>query len=344
MGGTGMTKHQLLRHPATAVRAPVIAITMGDPGGIGPEVVVKCLKRLKRGPRCRYVVIGSQAVFSFLNKQTSLDFSFQRFLSDGRVLQKGIVYFWDIGGAKFDKSRETVANGQMAIRAISIASDLAKEGSVQAIVTAPINKVSARLAQKGFVGHTEFFAQAAGVKHYAMMFVGASLKLTLATIHVPLKRVSGLLSSDLIFEKIILTADALKNDFKIKNPKIAVCAFNPHGKECGGGEEITVISPAIRRAQRKGILASGPYPADQIFYSARRGAFDALITMYHDQALGPFKMIHFHDGVNMTLGLPYIRTSPDHGTAYDIAYQGKADPSSMMAALKLAETLVLNRS
>lgn len=339
-----MTKNQLLRHPATAVRAPVIAMTMGDPGGIGPEVVVKCLNWLKRNPRCRYVVIGSQPVFSFLNKKTHLDFSFKRFPSNGHVLQKGRVYFWDIGDGKFDRSQETIANGQMAIRAISIASDLAKEGGFQAIVTAPINKASARLAQKGFIGHTEFFAQAAAAKHYAMMFVGSSLKLTLVTIHVPLKRVSHLLSSDLIFEKIILTAGALKKDFKIKNPKIAVCAFNPHGKECGGREEVSIISPAIRRAQRKGMLVSGPYPADQIFYFARCGAFDALIAMYHDQALGPFKMVHFHDGVNVTLGLPYVRTSPDHGTAYDIAYQGKADPSSMMAALKLAETLALNRS
>ena len=318
----------------------MIAITMGDPGGIGSEVIIKTLRSHRLTAQCRYVVIGSKAAFSFLQKKTGLGFSFADKICSG--LQKKKVYFLDIGGDKFTPAKETVASGCIALKAISTAAELAQRGLVQAIVTAPLNKASARLVQKDFTGHTEFFAKKSGTKQFAMMFVGPKLKLTLATIHVPLKRVSKLLTANLIFEKILLTHKTLKQDFGLRAPKIAVCAFNPHGKECGD-EEGRVIVPAVKRAFKKGVRVSGPFPADTVFHGAYHGVYDAVISMYHDQGLGPFKMVHFHDGVNVTLGLPYIRTSPDHGTAYDIAYKGKADPASMKAALVLAEKFAINR-
>jgi len=175
-----------------------------------------------------------------------------------------------------------------------------------------------------------------------MSFVSPRLTVTLATIHVPLKKVSGLLTMGSILEKILLTHEMLVRGLGISKPRIGVCALNPHGGECGE-EEVSVIAPAVRAACRKGLNVSGPFSADLLFHAAYQGKYDALVSMYHDQALAPFKLVAFHDGVNVTLGLPYVRTSPDHGTAFDIAYQGKADPSSMLAALRLAKKAVLTR-
>lgn len=324
-------------------QSPIIAITMGDPGGIGPEVIVKTLLDHRLSSKCRYVVIGSANVFSFLQEKTKLRFPFKT-VEDLEDLgpQKGKICFLDIGDGPFDAAKETAANGKMAVKTIFTAAELANQGLVHAIVTAPLNKACVKLEQKDFTGHTEFLAKNSGTQRFAMMFVGPKLKLTLVTIHVPLKKVSELLTEAAVYEKILLTDETLKRDFGIKAPKIAVCALNPHGRECGD-EEDRIILPAVERARNGGVHVSGPYPADTLFHAAYHGAYDALVSMYHDQALGPFKMIYFHDGVNVTLGLPYIRTSPDHGTAYDIAYKGKADPSSMKAALKLAERLVLTR-
>lgn len=341
-----MMKNKVRRHPSSVLRYPVIAITMGDPGGIGPEVIVKALRKRPLSPRCNYLVIGSRKVFSFLQHKTGLKYPFLELHLKKKGQQppfffkRGKVYFWDTGGGSFNVAKETAANGRMAIQAITTAADLAERGLVQAIVTAPLNKASARKHQKDFVGHTEFFARRAKAARFAMMFVGPKLKLTLATIHVPVKKVSGLLTPQGIFEKIRLTAQVLKDGFGVKKPKIAVCALNPHGRECGD-EEDRVILPAVQKARRAGGHVAGPFAADLLFHAAYQGKYDAVIGMYHDQALTAFKLVHFHNGVNVTLGLPYVRTSPDHGTAYDIAYCGKADPSSMLAALRLAERLVL---
>ena len=173
-----------------------------------------------------------------------------------------------------------------------------------------------------------------------MMFVSERLKVTLCTIHVPLQKVSRLIRQELVLEKIELTHEFLKERFKIPKPKIAVCALNPHGRETGPEEDLHIL-PAVQKARAEKIEALGPLSADQLFHDAYHGRFDAVVSMYHDQGLAPFKMIAFRDGVNVTLGLPFIRTSPDHGTAFDIAYQRKADPSSMMAAMDLAKKLIL---
>jgi len=325
---------------------PVVALTIGDPGGIGPEILVKALQKEKLSKRLAYLLIGSRQVFKTLCQKTGLWLPFKTVqdVSPGS-LRGGNIYLLDVsgslpGGGAFKIGKLCRENGQLAFAAIEQAASLARSGIVDAIVTAPLNKAAVRLLYKKFIGHTEFLAQKSGTRRFAMMFVSPRLCVTLATIHVPLKKVSGLLTEKSILEKILLTDEMLKTGLAMKKPRIGVCALNPHGKEFGD-EETKVITPAVRAACRKGVNASGPFSADLLFHAAYHGKYDALIGMYHDQALCPFKLVAFHDGVNVTLGLPYCRTSPDHGTAFDIAYQGKADPSSMLAALRLAEKTVL---
>ncbi len=231
------------------------------------------------------------------------------------------------------------SNAAFAFAALEQATLAACRGVVDGLVTAPVHKTAMRMIQKHFQGHTEYLAKTSGSKAYAMMFVSPRLKVTLVTIHVPIKKVSGLVTQRGVFEKIFLTDQFLRSKLKIRKPKIAVCALNPHGKETGVEDE-AVIRPAVRKAQGKKISVFGPLSADQLFHDAFHGRFDAVISMYHDQGLAPFKMIAFRDGVNVTLGLPFIRTSPDHGTAFDIAGKGKADARSMHAALNLAARLV----
>ena len=329
--------------------SPVIALTMGDPGGIGPEVIAKCFKSFRPSRSFYYLLIGTQPPFDLLKQKLGLSFPRHLVSNTGDLkLRHDRVNFLDISSRakQIFKKREmgfkigavSIQNAAAAWAALEAASQGAAKGLVKAFVTAPVNKTSMRLVNSGFSGHTEYLAKKAGSKKFAMMFVGSRLKVTLVTIHVPLRKVSGLITQEKVFEKIDLTNSFLKTRFKIKKPRIAVCALNPHGKETGT-EENEKILPAVQRAKRKGIDASGPLSADQIFFDAYEGRFDAVISMYHDQGLAPFKMIAFRDGVNVTLGLPYIRTSPDHGTAFDIAYQGKADPSSMKSALDLAVKL-----
>lgn len=319
---------------------------MGDPGGIGPEILVKALQKEKPSRRLAYLVIGSRPAFKMLCQKTGLWLPFKTVheIHPGALRARNI-YFFDIaeelpGGGAFKIGKLCRENGRTALLAIEKAAELAKRGIVDAIVTAPVNKAAVRLIDKKFIGHTEFLAGKAQARRFAMMFVSPRLNVTLATIHEPLRKVSGLLTKRLILEKILLTHEMLKCGLAVKNPRIAVCALNPHGKECGT-EETRVIEPAVRAARRQGLDASGPFSADLLFHAAYHGKYDAVIGMYHDQALAAFKLVAFHDGVNVTLGLPYLRTSPDHGTAFDIAYQGKADPSSMLAALRLAERAVL---
>ncbi|MFH0986112.1 MAG: 4-hydroxythreonine-4-phosphate dehydrogenase PdxA [Candidatus Omnitrophota bacterium] len=324
----------------------IIALTMGDPGGIGPEILVKALQKEKPSKRLAYLLIGSRQVFKTLCQRTGLWIPFKTISSVlPGTLRGGQIYLLDIaegtpGAGSFKLGALSRENGRLALAAIEKAAALAKQGIVDAIVTAPVNKSAIRLVDRKFIGHTEFLAGKAGARKFAMMFVSPRLNVTLATIHVPLKKVSGLFSSKNILEKIVLTDAMLKRGLGVKKPRIAVCALNPHGKE-SGDEEAKVIEPAVRAARRKGLNVTGPLSADLLFYAAYHGRYDAVIAMYHDQGLAPFKLVAFHDGVNVTLGLPYVRTSPDHGTAFDIAYQGKADASSMLAALRLAEKAVL---
>lgn len=327
----------------------VIAITMGDPGGIGPEVIVKALPKMKPDRSRAFVILGIRAAFELLRKKCGVTAPYQILTSFQReTLRGGKIYFLDLapaisGAPRFRPGQVHRDNGLIALEALRKAAALARQRFVDALVTGPVSKAAIRLVDKRFIGHTEFFAEDTGTRDFAMMFLSPKLKVTLATIHVPLKNVSAQLTVPSLAKKLSLTDEILRKGLGLKRPRLGVCALNPHGEEAGGSEEKRILIPAVRYARRKGIRVSGPFSADQLFHAAYCGKYDALISMYHDQALGPFKMIAFHEGVNVTLGLPYVRTSPDHGTAFDIAYQGKADPSSMAAALRLACDLARSR-
>ena len=342
---------------------PILAVTMGDPGWIGPEIITKAFRDYKLSPGCFYLLIGVPAVFEFLGDRLGFQLPLNPIPTlEPSFLRDDSVNFLDIseeaswllkkvesvknmnpenleGEYVFDIGKISLVNASMAYASMKVAAYQAATGLVDAVVTAPVNKTAIRLIDPKFQGHTEYLAKVSRSKSYAMMFVSNRLKVTLATIHVPLKKVSRMITKQLVLEKIRLTDQFLKTYFKIPKPKLAVCALNPHGKETGDEEE-THILPACETAQADNIDAHGPLSADQLFHDAYEGRFDAVISMYHDQGLAPFKMIAFRDGVNVTLGLPFIRTSPDHGTAFDIAYQGKADPVSMKSALTLAEKLL----
>ena len=319
---------------------PIIAITMGDPVGIGPEIIVKAFSSQEMYDLCRPVVIGSAGWLSLISNGLAikpvhtieqcqfepgrldvLDLSSD--VSDCRAWQYGIPH---------------PSAAQIALDAIAKAAQLAMDKKVAAMVTAPINKEA--LKKVGFVhpGHTEFLAELAGVNRYGMMMVGGGLKIMLATIHLPLRQVPTLIKQALILEKIGLTNEALKTGFGLLHGKIAVAALNPHGGEGGlfGQEEINEIAPAVQKAQELGINVFGPYPADTLFFRLKKGEFDAAVGLYHDQALIPIKLLSFGHAVNVTVGLPFIRTSVDHGTAYDIAGKGVADPGSLKEAIVLA--------
>ena len=240
--------------------------------------------------------------------------------------------------------RVSAAGGRAAIEAITGAICLALGRRVDAIVTAPISKEAIRAAGSPFPGHTEMLATFTGAKRHAMMLVGGPLRVSLATIHVPLAQVPSLITTRGVREVIELTWDAVRS-FGLRRPKIAVCGLNPHAGEGGmmGDEERRIIAPVVRALAKKGIPVSGPYPADTIFFRAARGEFAAVVAMYHDQGLGPLKTLAFDTGVNLTLGLPIIRTSVDHGTAFDIAGKGIASPESLLAAVELAATMARNR-
>ncbi|MEK7868644.1 MAG: 4-hydroxythreonine-4-phosphate dehydrogenase PdxA [Candidatus Omnitrophota bacterium] len=235
------------------------------------------------------------------------------------------------------------ANDKTGFFAIEKAVEILKKYQVDALVTAPVNKEAINKSGIPFQGHTEYLAEATNTKKIAMMLCGGPLKVTTVTRHVPLKKVSSTLTQAKIIEAVRLTDSGLKKYFGIKNPRIGVCALNPHCGEGGaiGREEQAIIIPAIKKIKRFVPGINGPVSGDVIFYMAYNGKLDAVISMYHDQGLGPLKMVAFEKGVNVTLGLPFIRTSPDHGTAYDIAGKGIADPDSMKEAIKLAVNMCL---
>lgn len=225
-----------------------------------------------------------------------------------------------------------------AIDKIDRAVQLIKDGSIKALVTAPVSKEIIARTRPNFIGHTEYLAAKFKVSKVATMFVGRRLKVVTLTRHIPLASVAASLDKNEILDTIELSHSALIKYFKIEKPKIALCGLNPHCGEGGriGNEEIRIISPAVLRAAKKGIKVYGPVSADAVFYQALAGEFDLVISMYHDQGLAPFKMLEFNRGVNLTLGLPFIRTSPDHGAASGIKGRNIADPASMVEAIKLA--------
>lgn len=320
--------------PISRSSKPNIVISIGDPSGIGPEVTLKALASSKIRGLANFIVVGNAFVI-------------EKAVRDLRLTFRGrIINIDNVPHDKFSYGKSDPLFGRASIQYLDKALNLIAKGDADALVTAPINKSSvAQAGFRGFLGHTEYLAAATRTKEFAMMFVGEKMKITLVTRHIALKDVPGALTVDRIAAAITLTDRYIKKYFRVKKPVIAVAGLNPHAGEGGmfGDEEANIILPAIRRAGRtvKGIL--GPIPPDVIFNETLDGKFDAVIALYHDQALIPFKLLYFDTGVNCTIGLPFVRTSPDHGTAFDIAGRGIANASSMIAAIKLASELAAKR-
>lgn len=339
---SGLTEDQ------TVPRIPRIGITMGDPAGIGPEIVVKALSDPGIYDSARPLVIGDpSAIAAWVVKNP--DMQMLEVLDVERTGERSSVV--DVlPVSRLDPSltqpgAPTLEGGKAMVDAVIRAVELAQAGKLDGVVTGPVNKSLMHRAGCPFDGHTPLLAHLTGAGDVIMMLAGERLRVALVTIHCPLRDVPDLLTEQAVFRTVALTDRGLRYDFGIKAPRLAVAALNPHGGEGGlfGTEEKIIIGPAVKRARASGINAQGPLPADTVFFKAVAGAFDAVICMYHDQGLIPLKLMHFSDGVNITLGLPIVRTSVDHGTAYDIAGKGVADPSSLKAALRTAAVMAVNR-
>ena len=320
------------RQGAGFARAPRLALTVGDPAGIGPEIVVKALSAESR-PQADVSVYGPADVLEDRARRVSLAWP---------IAGVPIV---DIGPAKdVAPGRASAAGGRAAAAAVLAAARDALAGRVDAVVTAPLNKESLAAAGHPWPGHTEMLAEAAGSADVAMLFVGGGLRVALVTIHRSLRSVPDAVTADEVMRVVRLVhreLPALGADQR----RIALCGLNPHAGEAGlfGREEIDVLAPAVARLRAEGIDVSGPFPADSLFVRASRGEFDAVVAQYHDQGLIPVKLLSFGHAVNVTLGLPFVRTSVDHGTGFDIVGSGTADAGSLLAAMELAATLVANR-
>ncbi len=327
---------------------PVLAITMGDPAGVGPEIVVKALASPRVWKACRPVVLGRLPVMEATARALRAGIGFVEVDSDLPPTVAGRCPLVETGPERDPLpalGRASAAGGRAALEAVTEAICLALDRRVDAMVTAPISKEAIRAAGCPFPGHTEMLAAFTGARRHAMMLVGGPLRVSLATIHVPLAQVPALITRRGVREVIELTWEAVRA-FGLRRPRIAVCGLNPHAGEGGimGDEERRVIAPAVRALAKRGVPVSGPYPADTVFFRAARGEFAAVVAMYHDQGLGPLKTLAFDTGVNLTLGLPIIRTSVDHGTAFDIAGTGVASAESLLAAVELAATMARNRA
>ncbi len=320
---------------------PVIAITMGDPCGVGPEIIAMALANPEIESLCRPLVLGDQAAMERALAVTRLPLRLE-ILTEGVPPKstKGAIYLRPLsrlaptdmqyGGPSSDA-------GDAMYRYIKEAVSLCLSGEAAAMANAPISKEAMNRAGHYYPGHTELVAELTGCTDYVMMLAGDRLRVTLVTIHEAIANVPRLITFDKVLSTIRTTHRSLHTYFR-KNPRLAVLALNPHCGEKGlfGDEERRFIAPAIEAARAEGIDAHGPLSADMLFYFATQGEYDGVVCMYHDQGLIPLKLIHFHDGVNVTLGLPIIRTSVDHGTAYDLAGTGRASALSMDAAIRMA--------
>jgi 4-hydroxythreonine-4-phosphate dehydrogenase len=321
-----------------------IAIAMGDVTGIGPEVVLKALAMEGETDDTRYLLIGDSHYTAALYEQLGLQFRLQPFSEFG---SEGRVFLHNPLRDPLPRGLEagSPAAARAALAWLTDGAQRCLSHEMDALVTAPLNKHAVIRSGHPFIGQTEFLSELAGTTQTAMMLLGQDerghwLRVALATTHVPIKLLAGQMRGDKIELAIELAAQACR-DLGLPASRIAVCGLNPHAGEGGdiGDEEIKIIKPAVDAARQRGINVVGPLAADALFHYAFRGDYDAVVAMYHDQGLVPLKMVAFESGVNWTLGLPFVRTSPDHGTAYDIAGQGKANPSSMLAAIRLAKQL-----
>jgi 4-hydroxythreonine-4-phosphate dehydrogenase len=327
-----------------------IAIAMGDAGGIGPEVALKAIAAELDGDDSRYFLVCDESLIRHLDAELGLKLPLVSEASagtDDRLVVRNLL----ARPAARDLPAGSVEHALDAIAWLKEGAALCLHGSADALVTAPVNKESIiRSGEKDFVGQTELLSELAKTKRTAMMLLGHDdrgrwLRVALATIHVRISQVAAALSQEKVERAVDLAAQACR-DLGLARRRVAVCGLNPHAGEGGkiGTEEIEIVIPAVESARRRGLDVIGPLAADTLFHYALRGDYDAVVAMYHDQGLAPLKMIAFDTGVNWTLGLPFIRTSPDHGTAYDIAGKGVANPSSMIAAIRLASKLAARKT
>ncbi len=329
-------------------RIPLIGISIGDLNGIGIEIIIKSFSNSQLLTMCTPVLYGSGKVFSFYRK--SLDaqhFNFNQ-INDLSEVQEGKVNVLNCFTKDYEiKPGELTSDaGEAAFLSLQKASDDVVAGSIDALVTAPINKEAIQSKDFKVPGHTEYLTNKAGVKSSLMMMVSEKMRVALVTTHIPLDHVKAAITKDLIIEKVKLLNKTLKNDFGVSKPKIAVLGLNPHAGENGllGKEEKEMITPALTELIEKNILAFGPFPADGFFGNLSYQKYDAVLAMYHDQGLTPFKLMNFDEGVNYTAGLPFVRTSPDHGTAFEIAGKGIAKTESFLQSIYVAIDAVRNRN
>lgn len=317
-----------------------VGISMGDFNGIGMEVIIKTFMDNRMMQLCTPIVYGASRIASFHRKALGIayfSFNIIRDADAANPKMANLINCWD-EEIKMELGTSTNLAGEKAIASLELAIADLKSGKIDVLVTAPINKNNVQSANFKFPGHTEYLAEKFDVKDYLMLLVSDDLRIGTVTGHIPLNQVASALSTEKIYAKIKLLNNSLIQDFGIRKPKIAVLGLNPHAGDNGllGEEETKLIIPAIEKLKSEGIMAIGPYAADGFFGSQVYHQFDGVMAMYHDQGLIPFKAMAFESGVNFTAGLPIIRTSPDHGTGYDIAGKNKASESSFRQAVYLA--------
>ena len=324
-----------------------VAITQGDVNGIGYEVILKTFEDPTMLELCTPIIYGSPKVMTYHRKALNLDTSFSIINSASEVQHDRInVVSCNDDEVKVDLGKPSRESGKAAFDALERAMSEYKEGLYDVLVTAPIHKQMIQSESFTFPGHTEYIEQSVGEGAKALMVLASErLRVALVTAHVPVAKVASILTQELIQEKLQLFDASLKSDFGISAPRIAVLALNPHAGDGGviGNEENTLISPAIKAMREQGILCYGPYPADGFMGNGSFTKFDGVLAMYHDQGLIPFKVLAMDEGVNFTAGLPLVRTSPDHGTAFDIAGKGEASESSFRQAVYMAIDIFRNR-
>ncbi len=335
-------------HKKAKTDKPIIGITIGDINGVGPEVVIKALADPRILNYITPVVFGSTKVLSFYRKMLKMeDFNYSQLKSMNQLNphKVNVVNCWQ-EMVEIKVGQVTNEAGNCAYLALREAVDHLKEDKIDAVVTAPINKKNILREDFKFVGHTDFISEELGAKDNLMLMVTDSLRIGVATAHIPISEVSQQLTTDVVEKKLDIMIKTLKKDFGIDKPRVALLGLNPHAGEGGllGKEEVDVLNPVIARYKEKGHLVFGPFPADGFFGTLMYQKYDGVLAMYHDQGLIPFKMLGFENGVNYTAGITKVRTSPDHGTAYNIAGKNIANEASMREALYLAADTVKIRN
>lgn len=324
-----------------------IAISSGDYNGIGPEVILKCLSNRKRDNNDTVIILSAPEVIDYYSELLNISLTRQNVRTTDQVQSGEINVLECYGNDDIDIKPGNLSRsaGKCAMQAVEKGIELCNTGLADALVTAPISKEAVNLAGYHIPGHTEFLAEHTDTDDFMMMLVNDNLRVGLASVHIPIADVPQKITRDSIIRYLRIMNNSLRQDFNIARPRIAVFGLNPHAGDGGiiGKEEQDIISPAIQKAQDLSINATGPYAADGFFGNRKYENSDGILAMYHDQGLVPFKTLSFGAGVNFTAGLPIVRTSPDHGTAFDIAGKGKANPSSFEQAFSLARQLIANR-